>query len=184
MVKTALTTSRKNYWQNRKAVFYKAIKSYHYAKLSFATTVEYQGGNMKFTVNNGNYIPFGDAIQYCPDFKTYQKLFLTMKVRGVAMQITPIGAVQDFAGAGAVLALLTNTDTNTFNECVESDQGVVMPFQNFVNKYFRVNMDWTPTDDVSNTAGKFCLNAEASSSSGAFRWTVKFIFYIMYKTNC
>ena len=37
MVKTALTTSRKNYWQNRKAVFYKAIKSYHYAKLSFAT---------------------------------------------------------------------------------------------------------------------------------------------------
>lgn len=182
MVKTAMT--KRNYWKARKAIFYKSIKNFHYAKLSFATTVEYQGGSMKFTVNNGNYIPFGDAIQYCPDFKTYAKLFLTMKVRAVAMQVTPIGQVQDFVGAAAVLALLTNTDTNTFNECVESDQGIVLPYQNFVNKYFKVNMDWIGTDDTSNATGKFCLNAEASSTSGAFRWTVKFIFYIIYKTNC
>lgn len=178
------TTTKKNYWKYRKATFYKSIKNFHYAKLSFATTVEYAGNSMKFGINNGNYLPFGDAIQYCPDWKTYAKLFLTMKVRSVAMQVTPIGSVSGFAGSSAALALLTNTDTNTFNECIESDQGVVLPYQNFVNKYFKVNMDWTPTDDVSNTAGKFCLNAEEGTSAGAFRWTVKFIFYVLYKTNC
>ena len=107
-----------------------------------------------------------------------------MKVRAVAIQVTPIGSISDFSGAAAAIALLTNTDTNTFPECIESDQGLVMPYQNFANKYFKVNMDWTPTDDLSSTGGKFCLNAEANSSSGAFRWTVKFIFYIIYKTNC
>ena len=177
-------TRKNNYWKGRKALFYKSIKSFHYAKLSFATTVEYAGSNMKFVVNNGNYIPFGDAIQYCPDWKTYAKLFLTMKVRGVAIQITPIGPTGNFSGTAAAIALLTNTDTNTFNECIESDQGLPLPFQNFANKYFKVNMDWTPTDDVSNTGGKFCLNAEGSSTSGAFRWTIKFIFYVLYKTNC
>lgn len=182
MVKGTLT--RRNYWRNRKAIFYKSIKNYHYAKLSFATTVEYTGGSMKFSINNGNYMPFGDAIQYCPDYKSYGKLFLTMRVRGVAIQVTPIGAVGAFAGSSCVLALLTNTDTNTFSECIESDQGVVLPFQNFVNKYFKVNMPWTPTDDVSSTAGRFSLNAEQASTAGSFRWTVKIIFYIMYKTNC
>lgn len=177
-------TRKNNYWGNRKVLFYKSIKNYHYAKLSFATTVEYAGSNMKFTVNNGNYINFGDAIQYCPDSKTYSKLFLTMKVRSVAIQVTPIGAIDPFTGTAAAIALLTNSDTNTFNECIESDQGLPLPFQNFANKYFKVNMDWTPTDDVSNTAGKFCLNAEGVASSGGFRWTIKFIFYVLYKTNC
>ena len=167
------TYSRKRYW---KARFYKSIKNYHYAKLSFATTVEYSGSNMKFVVNNGNYIPFGDAIQYCPDWKTYAKLFLTMKVRGVAIQVTPIGPTGNFAGTAAAVALLTNTDTNTFNECIESDQGLPLPFQNFANKYFKVNMDWTPTDDVSNTGGKFHLKV--------IRLTISFIHYIKYKFNC
>ena len=133
-------TRKNNYWKGRKVLFYKSIKNYHYAKLSFATTVEYAGSSMKFTVNNGNYIPFGDAIQYCPDWKTYAKLFLTMKVRGVAIQITPIGPTGNFSGTAAAIALLTNTDTNTFNECIESDQGLPLPFQNFANKYFKQNL--------------------------------------------
>lgn len=175
---------RKNNYYSRKAIFYKSIRTYHYAKLSLACTIEYAGSSMKFSHNNGNTLNLKDALQDCADYKLYANLFLTMQIRGVAMLLTPMPEIEDFQGSSCIMALLSDHDGNTYKDCVESDQSLIMPFHNTANKYFRTSYAWTPTDDTSPIGGKFAINAEAAANTGAFRWSVRFTFYVLYKTNC
>lgn len=183
MVKKNGNYNNKKYY-SRKALFYKSIKTYHYAKLSLGCTIEYTGASIKFTHNNGNTLALKDAIQDCADFKPYANLFLSMQLRGVAMLITPMPGIAQFRGSSCILALLSDQDGNTYRDCIESDQSIIMPFQNTASKYFRTKTAWTATDDPTPFPGKFAINAEAQSDSGAFRWSIKFTFYILYKTNC
>lgn len=176
---------KRNYYSNRGKgyQFYKAIRAYHYAKLSTSTTIEYSGSSIKFAASNGSMYPLPDALQACSDYKSYSSLFLTFKVRAISIQITPMNPVGGFLGAASIIGLVAPGDSLTFSSLSESDQSLLMPYANFATKFFRTGFSWTPTDDTSNMSGAFGLAFDANSSSGAMRWGVKFTFYVLYKTN-
>lgn len=176
--------TRGTYWRRRKYMFYKSVKNFHYAKLSFATTVEYTN-TIKFAVNNSNQIKISDAITQCDDWLAYAKLFLTFRLRGIAIQVTPIGrSTPDFSGNAAAIGLITPTDTASFKALVESDQSLILPYQNFASKYIKLSYPWYPSQATDVFSGIIRLDADAAVNDGAFRWAIKFIFYVLYKTNC
>lgn len=179
-----MVKSTKNYYNKyyrRKRI--KALSTLHFAKLSTGTTIEYTGSNIRFSVNNGNSYSVSDAIQACLDFKNYRTIFLSMKLQGICIQVTPIVPVGGFLGSAATIGCITTEDDIGFSNIIESDQSLVLPYTNFSSKYFKVNFAWTPSDDTSAIGGRFALATEGSASSGVMRWAVKFIFYITYKTS-
>ena len=53
----------------------------------------------------------------------------------------------------------------------------------FVSMYWKTGYPWSNSNDTSESFGKIGLSIAQSATQGAFRWTVKFIFYVLYKTN-
>lgn len=187
MVKTAVTKygqyNKYNYWKRRKYMFYKAIRNYHYVKLSVTDLVEYSGNKIIFISNNGNSAKISDILQGCPDFATYRDLYISMQVRAIAVQITPCCNVSNFVGGAAYIALLANNENVDVPSCSDSDHSLIMNPMQFCSMYWKTGYPWSNSDDTSESYGQIGLAINQTASQGALRWTVKFIFYVLYKTN-
>lgn len=183
MVKTITKYNRRNYWKRRKYMFYKAVRNYHYVKLSNTDLVEYSGAKIYFNSNNGNYANISDILNGCPDFSLYRDLYVSMQVRAIAIQVTPCCNVKDFIGGSAYIALLANNENVDIPSCTDSDHGLIMNPMQFCSMYWKTGYPWSNSNDASESYGKIGLAISHQASQGAMRWTVKFIFYVLYKTN-
>ena len=164
-------------------MFYKAIKNYHYVKLSISDLVEYSGNKILFLSNNGSYATILDILAGCPDFKLYRDLYISMQVRAIAVQVTPCCNMENFIGGSAYIALLADNETVDLPSCQDSDHSLVMNPMQFCSMYWKTGYSWSGSNDSSESFGKIGLAINQQATQGAFRWTVKFIFYVLYKTN-
>ena len=164
-------------------MFYKAIKNYHYVKLSISDLIEYSGSSIKFLSNNGDHAAIGDILNGCPDFKLYRDLYVSMQVRAIAVQVTPCCNMENFIGGAAYIALLANNETVNITACEDSDHSLVMNPMQFCSMYWKTGYPWCSSDDISESFGKIGLAVNTQTTQGGMRWTVKFVFYVLYKTN-
>ena len=184
MTKTGLKSYKKNnYWQRRKYMFYKAIRNYHYVKLSVTDLVEYTGSTIKFLSNSATSIKIGDVLAACPDYKEYRALYVSMQVRAIAIQAIPCCNTGDFIGGTALIALLTDNENVDTPSCEDSDHSLVLNPLQFCSMYWKTGYPWSSSDDGTESFGKIGVAKNANSQQGAMRWTIRFIFYVLYKTN-
>lgn len=184
MTKAASGTYRKrNYWKRRKYVFYKAIKNFHYAKLQVTDLIEYSGNKLNFLSNNDSQMKIADILASCPDYKEYRALYISMKVRAIAVQVIPCCDIANFVGGTAMIALLTDNENVDMASCEDSDHSLVMNPAQFCSMYWKTAYPWSSSDDSSESYGKIGLAKNANTAQGGFRWTVRFIFYVLYKTR-
>lgn len=184
MTKTGLKSYKKNnYWQRRKYMFYKAIRNYHYVKLQVTDLVEYSGNKIIFISNNGSEAKISDILAGCPDYKEYRALYVSMQVKAIAVQVVPCCNIADFVGGTALLALLADNENTTMATCTDSDHSLVMNPVQFTSMYWKTGYPWSSSDDTSESYGKIGLAIGNSTQQGGMRWTVRFIFYVLYKTN-
>ena len=175
--------ARRRYWRRNGYSFYKAVKNYHYVKLSISDLVEYTGNKITFLSNNGNVASISDILNGCPDFKLYRDLYVSMQVRSISVQVTPCCNIDNFVGGAAYIALLANNETVTITSCEDSDHSLVMNPMQFCSMFWRTGYPWSSSDDISESFGKMGLAINTPTTQGAMRWTVKFTFYVLYKTN-
>lgn len=185
MTKTGLKSYKKNnYWQRRKAMFYKAIRNYHYVKLSVTNLIEYTGNKINFLSNNDTSLKISTILESCPDYKEYRALYVSMQVRAIAIQAIPCCNIADFVGGTAMIALLSDNENVDMPSCEDSDHALVLNPMQFCSIYWKTGYPWSASDDSSETYGKIGLAKNANTTQGGMRWTVRFIFYVLYKTNC
>lgn len=185
MVKGTITSYRKkNYWRRRKYIFYKAIRNFHYVKLSVTDLIEYTGNKLNFLSNNDTHMKVSDILAACPDYKEYRALYVSMKVRAIAVQVTPCCNMADFVGGTAMIALLSDNENVDMPSCEDSDHALVLNPIQFCSMYWKTAYPWSSSDDSSESYGKIGLGKNANATQGGMRWSVRFIFYILYKTNC
>lgn len=184
MAKTGLKSYKKNnYWQRRKAMFYKAIRNYHYVKLQITDLVEYAGSKIYFVSNNGNEAKIADILSSCPDYKEYRALYVSMQVRAIAVQVIPCCNMKEFMGGSAFIALLTDNEPVSVATCQDSDHSLVMNPVQFTSMYWKTGYPWSSSDDSTESYGKIGLAIGSEAQQGGMRWTVRFVFYVLYKTN-
>ena len=177
--------SRKSYsYSGNRFRFYKAISNYHHVKLSTSDIVEYSGSTIKFVANNGNFVPIETLLQGCPDFKTYRDLFVSFKVRSISVHAVPLCNVSDFVGGSAFLALLSDNENPNLTTCVDSDHSLVLNPNQFCSLYIKMGTPWASSNDSSLGFGRIGVASNGATTQGAMRWTIKFTFYVLYKTNC
>lgn len=186
MVKTAngrYALARRRYWRRNAYSFLKAIRTYHYVKLSVTDMIEYAGSTIKFASNNGSYASVSDILAGCPDFKIYRDLYVSLRVRSISVQVTPLCNMENFIGATAAIALLASNEPANISTCTDSDHSLVLNPNQFCSMYWKCAYPWANSNDASESFGQIGLAIAGSTTQGAMRWTVKFTFYVMYKTN-
>ena len=185
MTKAAVTTYKykKNYWRRRKYAFYKAIRNFHYAKLQVSNLVEYSGTKFNFLSNNDNNMKISDILASCPDYAQLRAFYVSMKVRAIAVQAIPCCNIQDFVGGTAIIALLADNENVDLPSCEDSDHSLILNPTQFTSMYWKTAYPWSGSDDTSETYGKIGLAKNANAAQGGMRWTIRFIFYVLYKTH-
>lgn len=184
MTKAGVTyKNKKNYWRRRKYAFYKAISNFHYAKLSCSDIVEYSGNKINFLSNNDSSQKISGLLSACPDYAQLRAFYVSMKVRGIAIQVIPICNIAEFVGGTAFIALLADNEHVDTPSCEDSDHCLVMNPSQFCSMYWKTAYPWSSSDDSSESYGKIGLAKNANATQGGLRWTVRFIFYVLYKTH-
>ena len=177
MAKPLTKYSKRNYWRRKKYMFYKAIKNYHYVKLQITDLVEYSGNKIIFISNNGNYANISDILASCPDFKQYRDLYVSMRIRGIAVQVIPCCNIADFVGGTAFIALLASNENVDVASCQDSDHSLVMNPTQFCSMYWKPSYPWSDSNDSSESYGKIGLAIGNQTQQGGMRWTVRFVLY-------
>ena len=164
-------------------MFYKAIKNYHYVKLSVTDLIEYTGTKITFLSNSDSSIKLADVLSACPDYKEYRALYVSMQVRSIAIQVVPCCNIADFVGGTAMIALLADNENVDTPSCEDSDHCLILNPMQFCSMYWKTGYPWSSSDDSSESYGKLGLAKNANAQQGGIRWTVRFLFYVLYKKN-
>lgn len=184
-----MVKNKKNYISRRrnyKMKFYRAIKNYHYTKITFVTKIDYIGNTIKIAISNQTYANLADGLAACPDWKSFATIFNSFKCRGLKMTVSPHVSGPPFVGGSPVIGVLTNYDQNTFGDVSESNKSMIMPYTEPKSLYVSFNgssTGWIGVERYGDLPGKIVVAISESSSSGVFTWDLMVDYYIMYKTE-
>lgn len=178
---------RKRYYRKgKKAGFLKAISRYHYTKLSTFGQVMLDNTGIKFGVNNSQIYLAGNALQACSDWGQYAALFLSYKLRGIKVTLTPNYPQDlDFRGTAA-FGYVSNSDATTVAETVESNKSLLLNPLQQTSVYWSLTgglTEWIPTSYQNMTVGKFQCTTTTNAVSGGIVWSYKIDFYVMFKNT-
>lgn len=172
--------------RNYKMKFYRAIKNYHYTKITFVTKIDYTGNSIKIAISSQTYVPISDGLAACPDWKAFASIFNSFKCKGMKLTVSPHVTSQPFLGGSPVIGVLTNFDQNTFGDVSESNKSMIMPYTEPKTLYVSFNgssTGWIGVERYSDLPGKIVCAISELSASGIFTWDLMVDYYIMYKTE-
>lgn len=177
---------RRFYRRSRKSGFYKAIAKYHYTKLSCFGQIMLDNTGIKFGVNNSQIYLAGSALESCNDWKPYVGLFLSYKIRGIKVTITPNKDQDlDFRGTAA-FGYVSNNDSASVGDTVESNKSLLLNPLQQTTAYWSLTgglTEWIPTTYQNMTVGKFQCSSSSNAVSGGIVWSYKIDFYVMFKNT-
>lgn len=178
---------RKRYYRkSNKAGFLKAISRYHYTKLSTFGQIMLDNTGIKFGFNSSQILLAGTALESCNDWKQYTGLFLSYKIRGVKVTLTP-NYPQDIDYRGtAAFGYVSNADAASVGDTVESNKSVLLNPMQQSSVYWPLTgglTEWIPTTYQNMTIGKFQCTTSTNAVSGGIVWSYKIDFYVIFKNT-
>ena len=107
------------------------------------------------------------------------------KVTGVLIEVTPTksyGVNGQFSCEGsAVLGLVQNGETVTYNTLSQSPQAMGLDVNNKTRKYISLRGSWTSTNQIANSAIKLCVAANGGIGHGSVFFNVRLVLYMTFK---
>ena len=107
------------------------------------------------------------------------------KVTGVLIEVTPTksyGVNGQFSCEGsAVLGLVQNGETVTYNTLSQSPQAMGLDVNNKARKYIPLRGSWTATNQIANSAIKLCVAANGGIGHGSVYFNVRLVIYMTFK---
>ena len=176
---------RKKYY--RKKNFNKIASNYSKAKLDVSKRIMATTQGMRWDNPNATTVAISDLIDASPDYNMYRQLYMSFKLTGIAVNVTPMLRSNNFSTVGAIcLGLLTDNDGDTFANVVESDKSIMLSFQNDKRRYWSFNggsTGWVNIEAGETFPGKFGVATGDLPTAGDAYWAVKFTFYVTMKNK-
>lgn len=182
-------TNRRYYRRNGYRRFKYLISSYHATKLTYVENIRLATNELIFVKNNSDRIRIGDIVALCPDFEAYKKIFLSFKVTGIKITVTPQIPLANFDMRHAVmLGVTAASDDQTSSAVAESNKSLILSPVQMVSKYFTLQggiIGWQPTTPAGQTVagGYITVAADGNANGGGIIFSVVFDFYVMFKNS-
>ena len=107
------------------------------------------------------------------------------KITGALMEVTPTksyGVNGQFTATGsAVLGLIQNGETVTYNTLSQSPQSVGLDVNNKTRKYIPLRGSWISTNQIANSAIKLCVAANGGIGPGSVYFNIRLVLYMTFK---
>ena len=130
---------------------------------------------------------FTDLLTSAPDFQMYRQLYLSYKLQGFKLEVTPMLTSSDFVTNGSyTIGLLSDNDGVTFANITEADKSIQLNFNQIQKRYWSFKSGatgWIGVEESNLLPGKIGVGATNNATSGQAYWSVKFTFYILFKNK-
>lgn len=165
------------------------ISSYHATKLTYVDNIRLATNELKFVKLDADRSRIGDIVNLCPDFTTYKALFLSYKVTGIKITVTPQYPLANFDMRHAVmLGVTASSDDQTASAVAESNKSLILSPLQMVRKYFNLQggiIGWQPTTPTGTNlgGGYITVASDGFANAGGIIFSVVFDFYVMFKNT-
>lgn len=179
--------SKRYYRRNRYRRFKSMISRYHATKLTYVDNIRLATNELKFVKQDAARARIGDIVALCPDFTAYKALFLSYKVTGIKITVTPQYPLANFdMRHGVVLGITAASDDETASNVAESNKSLILSPIQMVSKYFSLQggiIGWQPTTPAGQTVagGYITVASDGYANGGGIIFSVVFDFYVMFK---
>lgn len=180
---------KRYYRRNGYRRFKQIISHYHATRLSYVDNIRLATNELKFVKLDADRGRIGDIVAACPDFDSYKKLFLSFKVTGIKITVSPQYPLSNFdMRHGVVLGVTAASDDQTASAVAESNKSLILSPVQMVTKYFGLQggiIGWQPTTPAGQTVGGgyITVASDGFANSGGIIFSVLFDFYVMFKNS-
>ena len=119
--------TKRYYRRNRFRRFKNMISKYHATKLTYVDNIRLATNELKFVKQDAARARIGDLVALCPDFTAYKAIFLSYKVTGIKITVTPQYPLANFDMRSAVmLGITAASDDETASNVAESNKSLIL----------------------------------------------------------
>lgn len=169
----------------KKFSFRKTIKTYGYERIVLNDTFRSTTNVSAFVGLNSSSINISSWLNNNPQWQAQAKRYFSWKLVGIRIEFYPSNASSTFSSTGnefvTLCAVLDNGDANDY---LKSKNCMVLNRTNNNIKYISMKgsqSGWMDTANVDDVAGAIRTGISGPIASGQMDYTVRIIFYCMFK---
>lgn len=198
------TTVKKTYNKKRrrasKATFNYIASHYFRTKITTNFRIQYDSSGVKFVPANADRFNISNNIAESDEWKTFRNMFLSYKLTGLSVVITPLPgvpaiitsqtntgvfplAVSDIR-ASPYFGIISSYGDITVKTVSDSDKSVLLSFTDPVTKYWKFDVaEWANSSAPNEVNGRFAVAVDANTESSFNYWQVKCTYYITFRVK-
>ena len=179
-----------------KASFNYIASHYFKAKITTNFRIQYDSSGIKLLPANSDRINISNNIAESDEWKTFRNLFLSYKLTGISVVVTPIPgvpaiitsqtntgvfplAVSDLRAAPYFGVISSYADV-TVKNIADSDKSLLLSYTTPVTKYWKFNIaDWANSSSPNEANGRFAVGVDANTESSINTWQVRCTYYTL-----
>ena len=197
--------AKKSYYKRRSRYATKAAFNYiasHYFKTKITTNfrIQYDGSGVKFLPANADKFNIANNISESDEWKTFRNMFLSYKLTGISLVITPMPgvpaiitsqtntgifplAVSDLRAAPYFGVISSYGDVNV-KTVADSDKSLLLSYVSPVTTYWKFNVsEWANSSSPNEVNGRFAVAVDANTEQSINTWQVKCTYYITFRVK-
>lgn len=187
MVKGKKTYYKKSYYNyyNKYKFFRYAIRNYGYKRIVFNDTLRGTTQAVGFVTQNSPNLSISTWLNNADQWTSMAKQYLSWKLLAIKIEVTPSVISDTFSTNGnEFITLNAVLDLGDKNDYLRSKNCLVLDRYNKNSKYISMRgsqSGWMDTAQVDDVAGAFRTGSSGTITSGQIDYTVRIIFYCMFK---
>lgn len=192
-----MAKAKKKFYKRKKRYTFNSIaKNYFKTKCSNIVRVKLDNTGLTFIPGNMDTLSISTNIATCEEWKQFQNIFLAYKVTGIKVQVTPAPIAFQGQQVGQqvipnvavddcpVLGILALNMPTTYANLQDADKQIIFSYHKPVSRYWKYKItNWDKSTAPTDQTGRYYMAMAGSATMGIQYWTVKFTYYITFKTK-